>query len=178
MKNYLFFAVIVILSLVILTSGCVNNDSFNTTQTYSGNGISFTYNGTWEVANTTSPNAVVAVGDPKTVDAQKNPYTFVLIQKPNETQNNDLDQTYNQNYATLFNNSSNQHVSEANITVNNNRALENIYLTNSSGMQMQMRAVWLTQKGVIYVILCGTIPANFDKEQKNFDLVINSFKVQ
>ena len=112
------------------------------------------------------------------MDAQKNPYTFVLIQKPNETQGNNLELTYDQNYAKLFNNSSNQHVSEANITVNNNKALENIYLTNTSGMLMQMRAVWLTQNGVIYVILCGTIPANFEKEQKNFDLVINSFKAQ
>jgi hypothetical protein len=45
-------------------------------------------------------------------------------------------------------------------------------------MQMQMRAVWITQKGVIYVIIYRTIPANYEKEQKNFDLVINSFKVQ
>lgn len=176
MNRYPFLAGVILLVLVILTSGCVNNDPNNQTNTYSGNGISFTYNGTWEVANSTSPNAVVAVGDPKTVDAEKNPYTFVLIQKPNATQNNDLQQTYNQNYAKMFNNSSNQRVSEANITINNNKALENIYLTNSSGMQMQMRAVWLTQKGVIYVILCGTIPSNFDKEQKNFDMVINSFK--
>lgn len=177
MKKYSFSAVIVILFLVILTSGCINNDPINRTQSYSGNGISFTYNGTWEEANTTSPNAIVAVGDPTTVDAQKNPSTFVLIQKPNQTQNNDIQQIYNQNYEKLFNNSSNQHVSEANITVNNNKALENVYLTNSSGMQMQMRAVWLSQKGVIYVILCGAIPANFEKEQKNFDLIINSFKV-
>ncbi|MDD1774197.1 MAG: hypothetical protein LUQ24_01555 [Methanobacterium sp.] len=178
MTKYPFLAVITLLIMVILTSGCVNNDTSNQTKTYSGNGISFTYNGTWEIANTTSPNAVVAVGDPKTVDAQKNPYTFVLIQKPNATQNNDLQQTYNQNYAKLFNNSSNQRVSEANITINNNKALENVYLTNSSGMQLQMRAVWITQKGIIYVILCGTTPFNFEKEQKNFDLVINSFKAQ
>lgn len=176
MKNYPFLAVIVILSLIVLASGCISSDSTNKTKTYSGNGVSFVYNGTWEVANATSNDSIVAVADPKTVDAQKNPNTFVLIQKPNQTQNSDLQQLYNQNYAKLFNNSSNQHVSEANITVNNNKAMENVYLTNSSGVQMQMRAVWLSQKGVVYVILCGTLPANFDKEQKNFDLVVNSFK--
>ncbi|HTX61064.1 MAG TPA: hypothetical protein VMC48_02040, partial [Methanobacterium sp.] len=85
MKGYPFLAVITLLVMVVLTSGCLNNDNSNQTKTYSGNGVSFTYNGTWEIANTTSPNAVVAVGDPKTVDVQKNPYTFVLIQKPNGT---------------------------------------------------------------------------------------------
>lgn len=178
MKGYLLFATIAILSLVVLASGCVNNDDTNSTKSYSGNGISFVYNGTWNVANTTSPNALVAVGDPSTVDAQNNPSTFVLIQKPNETQSNDLQATYDQNYAGLFNNTTNQRVSEANITVNNNKALENVYITNSGGVQTQMRAVWLTQNGAIYVILCGTIPSNFENEQKNFDLVINSFKAQ
>lgn len=166
------------LCLVVLTSGCINNDENNKTKSYSGNGISFVYNGTWEIANTTSSNALVAVGDPVTVDAQHNPSTFVLIQKPNQTQGNDLQTLYNQNYAKLFNNTTNQRVSEANITVNNNKVMENVYITNSGGVQRQMRAVWLTQNGVIYVILCGTIPSNFDKEQKNFDLVINSFKAQ
>jgi len=67
--------------------------------------------------------------------------------------------------------------SEANITVNNNKAFENVYITNYGGYETQMRAVWVSQNGVIYVILCGTIPNNFEKEQSNFDLVINSFKV-
>lgn len=172
------FAVIIILSLIILTSGCVNNDETNETKSFSGNGISFVYNGTWNTANTTASNAIVAVGDPTTVDAQNNPTTFVLIQKPNETVNNNLEETFIQNYAKLFNNTTNQRVSEANITINSNKALENVYITNSSGEQRQMRAVWFTQNGVIYVILCGTIPSKFEQEQGNFDLIINSFTVQ
>ncbi len=178
MKKYLIFVTIILLGLVVFTSGCVTDDNANSTKTYSGNGISFVYNGTWDIANTTSPNAIVAVGDPKTVDAQKNPSTFVLIQKSNVTNGTDLLTAYTQNYANFFNNTTNQRVSEANITVNNNKAMENVYMTNSGGVQMQMRAVWLTQNNVIYVILCGAIPSNFDKEQKNFDLVINSFKAQ
>jgi hypothetical protein len=180
MKKYPFLIVIILLSLVVLASGCIsNNDTTNATKTYSQNGISFTYNGTWEVANTTSTNAVVAVGDPKTVNTQtKDPSTFVLIQKPNATPGSDLQTAYTQNYAKFFNNTTNQRVSEANITVNNNKAFENVYITTTGGVQSEMRAVWLSQNGKIYVILCGAIPSNFDKEQKNFDLVINSFKSQ
>lgn len=176
MKKY-FFLTLIILSLVVFSSGCVNDDT-NKTKSYSGNGISFIYNGTWEIANTTSPNAVVAVGDPKTIGANHEPNTFVLIQKPNATNNSDIQKVYTDNYAKLFNNTTNQRVSEANITINGNKAFENVYLTNSSGIQMKMRAVWLTRNNVIYVILCGTLPSNFDKEQNNFDLVVNSFKAQ
>lgn len=178
MKKYLIFVTIILFCMVILTSGCVNNDNSNTTKSYSGNGVSFTYNGTWNIANTTSPNGIVAVGDPRTVDAENNPNTFVLIQKANVTVGSDLQAAYNQNYANFFNKTANQRVSEANITINNNRALENVYITNSGGVQRQMRAVWISQNGVVYVILCGTIPSSFDKEQPNFDLVINSFKAQ
>ncbi|NYB27510.1 MAG: hypothetical protein HVN34_09335 [Methanobacteriaceae archaeon] len=177
MKKYPIFLVLVILTLVILASGCVTDDEANQTKSYSGNNVSFTYNGTWDIANTTAPNAVVAVGDPSTVDARNNPSTFVLIQKPNDTEGKDLEAVYTENYAQLFNNTTNQRISEANITVNNNKAFENVYITNYGGYETQMRAVWVSQNGVIYVILCGTIPNNFEKEQSNFDLVINSFKV-
>lgn len=182
MKKFPIFLVLVILCLVILASGCITNNDVNVTKSYSDNGISFEYNGTWDIANSTAPNAVVAVGDPRTVDAQNNPSTFVLIQKPNETEGKDLWTVYTENYAKLFNNTTNgnitnQRVSEANITVNSNKAFENIYITNSSGVETQMRAVWISQNGAIYVILCGATPNNFEKEQNNFDLVINSFKI-
>lgn len=182
MKKFPIFLVLVILSLVILASGCITNEEADATKTYSANGISFTYNGTWDIANSTAPNTVVAVGDPATVDAQNNPSTFVLIQKPNGTEGKDLWAVYTENYVQLFNNTTNrnitnQRISEANITVNNNKAFENVYITNSSGVETQMRAVWISQNGAIYVILCGAAPNNFEKEQSNFDLVINSFKV-
>lgn len=172
------FLIIAVLCIVVLASGCVSNNNTNKTKTYSQNGIYFIYNGTWQEANITSdvPNAVVAVGDPSNVNPNTHqPLTFVLIQKVNGT---DLQTAYNQNYATFFNNTTNQRVSEANITVNNNHAYENVYIATSGGVQREMRAVWMQQNGMIYVILCGTLPADFQNEQKNFDLVVNSFKVQ
>jgi len=55
MKKYPIFLVLVILTLVILASGCVTDDEANQTKSYSGNNVSFTYNGTWDIANTTAP---------------------------------------------------------------------------------------------------------------------------
>ncbi len=173
------FLIVVLLSLVVLASGCINNNNLNQTKTYSQNGIYFVYNGTWEIANVSSTNAIVAVGDPNTVDSQTHePNTFVLIQKSNVTTGTDLQTAYNQNYANFFNNTTNLRVSEANITINGNKAIENVYISTYGGVQSEMRAVWISQNGQIYVILCGTPSSNFENEQKNFNLVINSFKVQ
>ncbi len=173
------FLIVTLLSLIVLASGCVSNTNLNQTKTYSQNGIYFVYNGTWENANVSSPNAVAGVGDPNTVNPQTHePTTFILIQKPNSTLGTDLQTAYNQNYATFFNNTTNLRVSDANITVNNNKAFENVYISTSGGVQREMRAVWLSQNGQIYVILCGALPSNFENQQKNFNLTINSFKVQ
>ena len=51
----------------------------------------------------------------------------------------------------------NLEISEANITLNNNTAIENTYISKSNGgVQIEMRAVWVSQNGQIYVILCGS----------------------
>jgi hypothetical protein len=172
--------IVILLFLVVLASGCIDTEKdTNKTKTYAQNGISFVYNGTWDLANTTSPNAVVAVGDPQSVDpVTRSPKIFVLIQKSNATAGTDLWTAYQENYRSFFNNTGKQRVSEANITVNNVQAYENVYTENSNGTQKQVRAVWLAPTGTIYVILCGAPVADFEKQQKNFDLIIYSFKVQ
>ncbi|HEX7467829.1 MAG TPA: PsbP-related protein [Methanobacterium sp.] len=172
--------ILTLLFLVVIASGCViNNNQQNQTKNYTQNGVTFTYNGTWEIANTTAPSALAAVGDPSTVNpTTQYPNTFVIIQKPPVASGTDLQTAYNQNYASFFNNTGNQRVSEGNITVNNVKALENVYTTSSGGVQKEMRVVWISQNNNIYVILCGALPADFNNQQKNFDLVINSFKGQ
>ena len=134
--------VMVLLCSVILVSGCIsNNNQNNETKTYAQNNISFSYPGGWEIANTTSPNAIVAVADPTTVQSGT-PTTLVLIQKSNVTEGSNLESVYAANYASFFNNTEYQQVSEGNITVNGVNALENIYKTNGTGDQRQYRAVW------------------------------------
>jgi len=181
MKKYPFLILLALLCLVVSVSGCVSsgNETNNTTSHYSQNGISFDYPGTWNTANAVSNNSLAAVGDPNSVDnTTGEPQTFVLIQKSNAT-SSDLQTAYNANYASLFTNTSYQRVSEGNITVNGATALENVYTVNStSGTAMQMQAVWLKENSDIYVILCGATQSDFNNQQDNFNMVINSFKVQ
>jgi hypothetical protein len=51
-------------------------------------------------------------------------------------------------------------------------------VNSTSGTAMQMQAVWLKENSDIYVILCGALQSDFNNQQDNFDMVINSFKVQ
>lgn len=179
MKKYPFL-IIALIILVVSASGCItNNNTSNQTKTYSQNGTYFIYNGTWEVANTTSDNAIAAVGDPNNVNPQTHqPETFIIIQELNVTNGTSLQTAYNQNYVNFFNNTTNVHVSESNITIKNNTALENIYTSTSNGVESKMMAVWFSQNNQIYVILCGSPASNFDNEQNDFNLVINSFTAQ
>lgn len=160
-----------------MVSGCVtDNKKNNETQTYSQNNVSFNYPGEWATANPTAPNAIAAVADPKSVQSGS-PSTVVIIQKPNATAGSNLSDVYASNYATFFNNTGYQRVSEGNITVNGTTALENVYTINSTNPR-QYRAVWLDEKGTIYVILCIANQSDFKNEQVNFNLIINSFKAQ
>jgi hypothetical protein len=168
--------IIALLVSIVAVSGCVSNQNQTNQTSYSQNGVTFNYPSSWQVANTTSPNAVVAVADPKTVDNQSSPTTLVVIQKSNAT--GDLQTVYSENYANFFNNTGNQRVSEGNITVGGAQAIENVYTANESGVQKEMRAVWLTRNSQIYVILCSALQSDFNNEQSNFDMIINSFKVQ
>lgn len=162
---------------VVLVSGCVtDNKQNNETQTYSQNNISFNYPGGWATANPTAPNSIAAVADPNSVQSGS-PTTVVLIQKPNATAGSNLSDVYASNYATFFNNTEYQRVSEGNITVNGANALENVYTTNSTNPK-QYRAVWLDENGTIYVILCIANQSDYKDQQANFNLIINSFKVQ
>lgn len=160
-----------------MISGCVtDNKKNNETQTYSQNNVSFNYPGEWANATPTAPNAIAAVADPNSVQSGI-PSTVVIIQKPNATAGSNISAVYASNYATFFNNTGYQQVSEGNITVNGNDALENIYKSNSTNPK-QYRAVWLNENGTIYVILCIANENDFKNEQDNFNLIINSFKVQ
>jgi hypothetical protein len=170
--------VIFLVCCVVFASGCVsNNKTTNTTKTYNQNNISFTYPGSWEIVNATSPNAVVAVADPNSIQ-NGTPTTLVVIQKPDVPAGSDINTVYASNYATFFNNTNYMRISDGNITVNGATALDNIYKTNTTVNPMQYSAVWLNESGSIYVILSAAQVSDFDNQTTNFNLILNSFKVQ
>lgn len=162
--------------MVVLVSGCVTNeDKNNQTNNYTQNGVFFQYPHSWGVASVTSLNAVAAVGDPLTA-SNGNPTTSVVIQKVNNTNFYDLKTAYEQNYVKFFNNTGNTKVSEGNFILNNAQVYETVYTSSESGVKKKYRAVWLQKGSTIYVILASAKVEDYDAQQANFDLVINSFQ--
>jgi hypothetical protein len=167
--------IIVLLCFVVLASGCItDNKQSNVTKTYNQNNISFTYPGVWELASTTSPNAVVALADPNTIQ-NGSPTTILVVQKPDVPKGSNLTAVYATNYKSFFNTTGYQEVSEGNLTINGANALENIYKSDT-GDQKEYRAVWFNRNSIIYVLLFSAKSTDFQAQQDNFNLVINSFK--
>ncbi len=173
MKNYLAL----ILSIIVVTvsiSGCTSNLKDNEVKKFSGNNITFEYPAEWVIAESKANDTIVAVADPNSVDKQTGlAQTVVVIQK--KRLEDDFYDMYNRNYATLFNNSSYQRVSEGNITLNGLEALENIYLSKENGTKKKYMAIWIQREEEVYVILCSALASEFDKEKPNFDIILNSF---
>jgi predicted Zn-dependent protease len=172
MRKYL---IILVLALsVLLVSGCTSQQN-NETKTYTQNNISFQYPANWELARSTAPNAIIAVADPNSM-VNNTPTTQVVIQKSPLSKGSNLTIAYSDNYKNFFNNTGNVKVSEANITSDKLKAYENVYTANATGIEKQFRAVWLQKNGQIYVILCSAKKSDFQGQQGNFDLIINSFQ--
>ncbi|MDD3984330.1 MAG: PsbP-related protein [Methanobacterium sp.] len=166
--------VIVLLCLVVLVSGCISDNKSAEPETYKENNITFSYPGTWQIANATSPNAIVAIADPNTIQ-NGNPTTLVVVQKPDVPKGNRIDEVYATNYKSFFNNTGYTEISEGNITIDDNIILENIYKSDTD--QKEYRALWYAKNDNIYVILCTAKITDFKDQTTNFDFIINSFKL-
>ncbi|BDZ69760.1 PsbP-related protein [Methanobacterium petrolearium] len=176
MRKILPLILIVTIFMVVLVSGCITNEEKeNNSNNYTQGGMFFQYPPSWGVAEVNSTDGVAAVGDPETVINGK-PTTSVVIQKYNNTNNYNLQTAYSQNYASYFNNTGRVKVSEGNFTLNNAKAYEMVYTSSDSGVKKKYRAVWLQKGQNIYVILASAKVEDYDAQQSNFDMVINSFQ--
>ncbi|NYB51857.1 MAG: hypothetical protein HVN35_04785 [Methanobacteriaceae archaeon] len=166
----------VTLVLVVLVSGCVTNEAKNNvSNNFTQNGVFFQYPSSWGVATVTSPNGVAAVGDPLTV-INGNPTTSVVIQRYDNPNYYNLQTAYEQNYAKFFNNTGKTKVSDGNFILNGVQVFETVYTSSESGVLKKYRAVWLQKGNTIYVILASAKVEDYDAQQPNFDMVINSFQ--
>ncbi|MGF7117102.1 PsbP-related protein [Methanobacterium oryzae] len=183
MKKYLL--ILILLSAVVTASGCTDggnqteNTTLNQTNTYSGDDFTVNYPQDWEQLSSKAQNSVVAFGDPNSADGNGNVQINVVIQKVVKPNGTTLQQYFNATYTQFASqNLGYQPISEGNITVNGVTALENVYKINS-GTAKQQRAVWIEKKNlpVVYIILCSAPVSDYNAQQQNFDMIVNSFKL-
>ncbi len=183
LKKYLL--ILILLSAVITASGCTDggnqtdNTTVNQTNTYSGDEFTFNYPKNWEQLSTNASNSIISFGDPKSADSNGIAQINVLVQKAVKPSGTTMQQYYNATYTQFASqNLGYQPISEGNITINGVTALENVYKINS-GISKQHRAVWIEKKNlpVIYIILCSAPVSDYNEQQENFDIIVNSFKL-
>jgi len=166
--------VILFIMAIVSVAGCTSQSNVEN-KIFKGDNITFEYPPDWVIANSQANDTIVAVADPKSVNPQTGyAQTLVVIQK--RGLESDFYYMYNQNYATLFNNSNYRRVSEGNITIGSLNALENTYIVTENGVKKKHRAIWIRRGYEVYVILCSALDSEFEKERANFDIIINSFK--
>lgn len=175
MKKYAVL-VIAVLAVVVFSSGCISQGN----NTYNFNGISFNYSSSWqEISNIKTQDAIAGFGDPDSVDEPTNDVnTLVIVQKVPMPSGSTLKQFYDDTYTKYAQDSTFQTISNKTITVNGLTGYENVHKIIVDGNLKEERVVWLEKNGNAYVILCGALIGDFDSQQPNFNIVINSFKIQ
>ncbi len=180
LKKYLL--AIILLMSVVLISGCTTtgNQTVNNTSTgvkaYNGDQFNFNYPSTWQLISSQAQNSTVAVGDPSSADNSGNVQVNVEIQTAIKPGNVTIHDYYNSTYAQFAaQNLGYKQLSDGTITVNGKTALENVYILNS--ISKQQRAVWIQDGNRIYIILCSAPISQYNNEQENFNIIVNSFKL-
>ncbi|MDR2967273.1 MAG: hypothetical protein LBU74_04940 [Methanobacteriaceae archaeon] len=183
--NKYILGIIIIVS-VTLISGCISNSNNNNetqVQTLAENGISIKFPGTWVSANSKNNETIVAVADPNFIDSSTGfGKVSVVIQKKtlNSTSGNStsIEGLFNQTYKNLFSNSSYKLIAEGFVTVGKySNAFECIYTVDENGTIKKHRAIWIEGNKDVFVILCTAPENEFDSQLKNFDFIINNFKI-
>ena len=188
LKRYLFAIILifVVVLSVFLTLEYVSNanQTFNQTsvdipgKTYAANGISFKYPIEWEEGNKTGQYLIAYVKDPKLNSSDGKPGAVVEVMK--RTSNGvPLEQFYNDVKAEASNVPGYGVMSDTTTKVDNVTAYEFTARAMDTNIEEQFRIVLLEKNGFIYMIACGTrAPTYLSDEENNFDMIINSFKVQ
>jgi hypothetical protein len=170
--------IITALIFVAMVSGCVslnNNQSTTSTKTFNQNGISFQYPSTWQevpAENLTTEvsaaaNRIAVVYDPSNEDV------LVFVQSINSpSAKTSYDATITGLYAA-----GGQVVSETTTSVAGTTGYQVDYTINVSNLVKKERLI-IFEKGTVYAITYSAPQSQFDSQLNNFNIIVNSFKVQ
>lgn len=163
------------------------------TRTYSSpNGISFKYPEGWQrtdwsdieygIIPVADINMELSFADPKSAekyDGYNNYfYTVVTIVKAQLPFGFSLKGAYDNKFTEVTPGFTFESMSDSTTTVDGEKAYVKTYTVVESGVQRKVKEVWFEKKGFAYVIVFIALPKDFDGQQANFDVILNSFRVQ
>ncbi|MEN6292848.1 MAG: PsbP-related protein [Methanobacterium sp.] len=169
------------------------NHSKISTKTYSSpNGISFNYPKGWQrsdwsdveygIIPAADVNMQLSFADPKSAekyDGYNNYfYTVVTIEKAQLPFGFSIKSAYDNKFAEVTPGFAFESMLDTTATVDGEKAYVKTYTVVEDGVQRKVKEVWFEKNGFAYVILIITLPKDFDGQQANFDVILNSFKIQ
>jgi hypothetical protein len=172
MKKY-FLLVIAIIGLVVMASGCVSQTGNNTTATksYSANGISFKYPGSWSLINQTthSNNTVVAIGDSSFNNKTLNGNGVIIVKSPKNSTSRSDNTNLKSQTARLNGTKTTQTIDgvTANVTT---------FTTKISNETVLIKSISFEKNNYNYQIQFATISTDIKTQEQMFNTIINSFK--
>lgn len=185
MKKYIYILIILIavaaLAFLFLSStntiyNPISGD--NDVKTYSANGISFNYTENWELVNKTGKYVIVYLKDPTANETDGKPGAVVEISKK-ASEGIPLEKFYDEVKIGASGVPGYQQLSDRKTEVDNRTAYEFVANGIDNGVEEQFRVVLFEKGGYIYMISCGTrAPTYLSNKNRDFDTIINSFKVQ
>jgi hypothetical protein len=147
-------------------------------KTYSANGISFNYTENWELVNKTGKYVIVYLNDTTVNQTDGKPGAVVEISKK-ASEGIPLEKFYDEVKIGASGVPGYQQLSERKTEVDNKTAYEFVSNGIDNGVEEQFRVVLFEKGGYFYMIACGTrAPTYLSNKNHDFDVIINSFKVQ
>lgn len=153
---------------VTLIMGCAGGAKETpTTSHFEASGISFDYPSAWKILKSDDPIRIAFLGE---VSTNTNLQVF------KETVTGFTLKTYHDNFAIQL--MVGGPISGNSLTVAGLDAYEGVWNMRKDTTDFRIRHISLAKDGIFYTIFFSTTPASFDKVNKDFDTVINSFKFQ
>ena len=182
---------VVIILVVIGVSGyiLVNNIHFdnkntgntNTNEsvkmlTISKGGVTVNYPSNWVLSRATSNSSIIAISKEDAVDSREIGQININVEKKEFS--GDFNTFVNQSYTNIKADSSFKLVSSGEATVNNEKALQYIYTSNSTaGALKQHKSLWFERGNEAYVITYSAPVDKYDTNLPAADYIISNIKI-
>ncbi|MEN6554552.1 MAG: PsbP-related protein [Methanobacterium sp.] len=171
-----YVGIIGILVFVVLTSGCTSINDFvksSGSGNFSAYNVSFNYpNGWLAFADNQTGGKSISVSK----DSSFNGVQFNL----QIMNNNGLSEKGVINQMESSKTPGWRKISNTTLTIDGKKAYKDvfIYKNGDSSQNMRFEQIYFVKNGKTYLILLQATDNDFDKERQNFDIILNSLKVQ
>jgi hypothetical protein len=191
-RNYIGLITIGILVILLvgynLTNSSSDNSNYNlndykvttvnqSTSTFSGYNLSFNFPSNWDV-NTDNDNGLIITITPEQSNSDNDPFLEVIV-APNPKDMTDQEAVDAALDTSSYPNSWHQ-ISNKTLSIDNNTAYENTFTVDDKtdfSENMTLEQINIVKNGTTYTFMLQAPVNDFNNEQTNFNIMINSIKI-